>query len=63
MKKDDQTRLGFLVDEEHAHAEPVRRGLDARPGVHILWHISVEVLVRGDELAGREPLAGAGLYH
>jgi hypothetical protein len=61
VDKDRHPCSALLVDDEHARAEPVRRGLDTALGVQIPRSAPYEILVCGGKLSGGERFAGAGL--
>src|SRR5215216_4037343 len=61
--KDHQVCPRLLVNEEHALAKPVRRGIDAGLGVQILRPTLFEVLVCVGKLTGREGFASAGFHY
>jgi hypothetical protein len=37
VNKQHQARFGLRVSDEHARAKPVRGGLEAGLGIHVLW--------------------------
>ena len=62
VNKDHHTRLGLLVDDEHARAKPVRCGPEAGLGAQVLRPTLFELLVCVGKLAGRERLTSAGCH-
>jgi len=62
VNKDHHARLGFLINEEHALAKPVRCGPEAGLGVLMLWSVFCELLIGAGKLAGGKCFTSAG-YH
>jgi hypothetical protein len=63
VHKDHDTRLSLFVNEEHALANPIRRGLYTGFGVQILRPTLFEVLVCVGKLAGCERFTSAGFHY
>ena len=63
MSKDDYARLRFFVNEEHALAKLVRRGLEAVSTFTYCGLTLFEVLVCVGKLAGRERFTSTGIHY